>query len=244
MARELIRFRRPIRCCGRKRLNAGLLVIGNGDYGRLFELAFQQFRIDDFHFLVQVQDYGHLGLKLLVPAFHVVTDLVWTNLALRQNPVQPGSAQFGQTPMTGFETMLPHVPLKQRISPKLVGVAKFLRLLAGTVQNPRNGVIRNPPTLARSRQISQRRFQSELKKLTSAQRDGMAVNAVAAGHGAVALAAGQIQKYPRMQRLPLRPTAGTPRTLQFFLFIRGKNQPLPLRCEWHKPFSHENVLIV
>ena len=59
-------------------------------------------------------------------------------------------------------------------------------------------VIRNPPALARSRQISQRRFQPELKKLASAQSHGMAVNAVVAGCGAVALAAGQIQKYPRM----------------------------------------------
>src|SRR5271165_1288964 len=234
MTRELIRFRWPIRRGGRKRLNAGLLIIGDGDYGRLFQRAFQHFRIDHLHFLVQVQHYGHLRLKLRVPAFHVVADLVRTNLALGQNSVQPGPAQFSQTRMTGFETMLPHVSLEQRIGPKLVSVAQLLGFLTGAMQNPRNGVIGNPPALARSRQLSQRRVQSELKELTSAQSDGMAVNAMAAGHGTVALAARQIQKYPRMPRLPLLPTAGTPRTLQPLLLIRGKTQRLPRRGEWHK----------
>src|SRR6266705_2730026 len=111
------------------------------------------------------------------------------------------------------------------------------------MQNPRNGVIGNPSTLARPRQISHRRFQPELKKLTSAQSDGMAVNAVAAGHGAGALAAGQAQQYPRMQRLPLLPTPGTLRNLQSLPLIRSKSQRLPLRCEWHKPFSHKNVVL-
>lgn len=97
--------------------------------------------------LHRLQDYGHLCRKLRIPAFHAVADLVRTNLAFRQNPVQPGPAQFSQTRVTGFETMLPHVSLKQRIGPKLVSVAQFLRLLTGAMQNPRNGVIGNLPAV-------------------------------------------------------------------------------------------------
>ncbi len=72
----------------------------------------------------------------------------------------------------------------------------------------------------------------------------MAIHAVNTSHGAIAFTAGQIQKYSRMQRLPLFPTAGALQTLQSSLLIRGKNKLLPLRREWHKPFLHRNVLIV
>ena len=76
--------------------------------------------------------------------------------------------------------------------------------------HPGNRVIGNSTNLARSRQFSERGFQSELEKLARAQCDGMAIDAVASGRGAVAHAASQIHKYPGMQHLPLFTTAGAP----------------------------------
>jgi len=61
---------------------------------------------------IDVRDHGHPGLKLRIPARHGVTDLVRTNLALRQYPVQPRPAQFGQARMTGAQTVLSHVILQ------------------------------------------------------------------------------------------------------------------------------------
>jgi hypothetical protein len=72
----------------------------------------------------------------------------------------------------------------------------------------------------------------------------MAINAIIASHCAVAHTAGQIQNYSRVQRLPLFSTPGTPQTFQSLLLICGEANRLPLRGEWHKPFSHGNVLIV
>src|ERR1019366_3671786 len=164
-----------------------------------------------------MQNLSHLWLELRIPAFHVITDLVRTNFTLRQNPVQPGPAQLLQTRVTGRLAMLPHVLLKQRIRPEFVGVTKFLRFLTSQVQNPCNGVIRNTPTLSWSWQLSQRRLQPELKKLARTQRNCMAIHVITAGHSAVAHAAGQIQNYSRVQRLPLFSTPGTPLTFQSLL---------------------------
>src|SRR5580658_2826070 len=107
------------------------------------------------------------------------------------------------------------------------------------MQNPRNGVIGNTTALSRTRQLSQRRLQSELKKFARTQSHGMTIDIVAAGGCTVAHAAGQIQKYSRVQRFSLFSAARTPETLQSLLLIRGETQRLPLRREWHKPFLHE-----
>ena len=72
----------------------------------------------------------------------------------------------------------------------------------------------------------------------------MAIHAITAGHSAIAHAVGQIQNYSRVQRLAFLSAAGTPQTLQSLLLIRSETQRLPLRREWHKPFSHGNVFIV
>jgi hypothetical protein len=78
-----------------------------------FERALDQFRIDDLDLLINVKRHRHLGLKLRIPALHVVTDLVPTNLALPQNPVQPGPAQLGQARVTNVKAVLPHMLLTQ-----------------------------------------------------------------------------------------------------------------------------------
>ena len=51
----------------------------------------------------------------------------------------------------------------------------------------------------------------------------MAIHAVAAGRGTVTHASSQVQKYPRVQYLPLLSASRAPQTLQSLLLIGGKN---------------------
>jgi hypothetical protein len=110
------------------------------------------------------------------------------------------------------------------------------------VQHPGEGVIGNAPHPAGSRQLSESRFQSELKELASAQRNGMAIDAVTPGGSAIRHAARQIQQYSRVQHFSLLSTPRPPQILQSQLLFSGKSDVLPLRREWHKPFSHEMLL--
>jgi hypothetical protein len=84
---------------------------------------------------------------------------------------------------------------------------------------PGNRVIGNPLILARPRQLS--RLQSELQKLARAQSNRMAIRAGVAVRSAVAHAAGQIQKYLRVQYSRFSP-AGKPQTLQSLFLICGE----------------------
>jgi hypothetical protein len=110
--------------------------------------------------------------------------------------------------------------------------------------NPGNGVIWNAADFARARQFPECGFQTEVKELAHAQRHSMAIHAIAARYRTVAHATGRVQKYRCMQRAALFSSAGTPQTLQFLLLVRSKAQRLPPGGEWHKPFSHQNVLMV
>ena len=120
--------------------------------------------------------------------------------------------------------------------PKLVGVTQLLRLLAGAMQHPGDGVVRNAPNPTRAWQLSKSRFKSELKELASAQRNRMAIHAITSGGGPIRHAARQIQEYARVQHLSLLPTPRPSQVLQSLLLIRGKSNVLPLGREWHKPF--------
>jgi hypothetical protein len=77
-----------------------------------------------------------------------------------------------------------------------------------------------------------------LQKLAGAQRNRVTIHPIAASRRQIALAAGQIQKYPGMKRLPLLCAAGTPQAFESALLIPGQNDCLPFGCEWHKPFLH------
>jgi hypothetical protein len=112
------------------------------------------------------------------------------------------------------------------------------------MEHPSCGVVRYLPNPAGPWQFSDRRLQSELQKLASAQRNRMSIHGIAAGGGAIGHATRQIQKYPGVQCRSLLPGSGSPQVLQPLLFICGESDLLPLRREWHKPFSHENVVIV
>jgi hypothetical protein len=72
----------------------------------------------------------------------------------------------------------------------------------------------------------------------------MTIHPVTAGRSAVAHSGGQVQKYPCVHYLALRPSAGAPQTFQSLFLVCGETDRLPLRGEWHKPFSHNNVPIV
>jgi hypothetical protein len=65
--------------------------------------------------------------------------------------------------------------------PKLVGVTQLLRLLAGAMQDPSYGVVRNPANPTGPWQLSESRCQSELKELASAPCDRMAIHAITSG---------------------------------------------------------------
>ncbi len=111
----LIRRWRPVRRGRRQCLNAGFPVLGDRHCRRLFQGAFHPPRIHDFNFLVHVQNLNPLSFKLRIPALHIVADLVRPDFALRQYPMQFGTAQFNQTWMACGAAMLPHVPLQQRV---------------------------------------------------------------------------------------------------------------------------------
>src|SRR5450755_2305448 len=95
--------------------------------------------------------------------------------------------------------MFPHVLLQQRVSPKLVRIAKLLWFLTSAVLYPSDGIIWNAAALARSRQLSQGRIQSELKKLANTESDRVAIHAAVAGNRAVAHSTGRVQKDRRVQ---------------------------------------------
>ena len=122
--------------------------------------------------------------------------------------------------MARCQTVLPHVALRQGISPQFVGVAEILRLLAGTVQHPGNRIIRDAATLARSRQFSQRRIDSELKELADTQRNRVAIHAVGNSDRVVTHAAGALQQNGCVKHLPLLGATGSPEILQPFLVRR------------------------
>src|SRR5664279_1996865 len=117
-----------------------------------------------------------------IPALHIVADLVRPDLTLRQYSMQFRPAQLEQTWMARCQTVLPHVALQQSISPQFVGVAEILRLLARTVQHPGNRIIGDAATLARSRQLSQRRIDPKLKELANTQCNRVAIHAVSNSH--------------------------------------------------------------
>src|SRR5580692_3546749 len=137
--------------------------------------------------------------------------------------------------MVRCHAVLPYVALQQRVGPQFVTVAEFLGLLAGTVQHPGDRIIRDAATLARSRQFSQRRIDSELKELAHAQCDRVAIDAVGNSYRIVAHTVGALQENGRMKHLPLLGTAGSPEILQSFPFRRRQAEWLSLGDEWHKP---------
>src|SRR5665213_57040 len=186
MSGKLPRRRRAVWCGGSQRLNARLLVVGNGHHRRLLQRAFQQLGVDDVNLFINMQDYRHPGLELRITALHVIANLVRANLPLCENPVQSGAAQLDQTWVTRFRATLPHMPLQQREGPKLLRVAQFFRFLAGTMLNPGNSVIWNTADLTWTRQFPECGFPAELKELAHAQRYRMAIHAVAASHRRVA----------------------------------------------------------
>src|SRR5262245_40838123 len=172
------------------------------------------FTISDF--LVDMQNLDHLLFEVRIPALHVIADLVWSDLTLRQYPVKFRPAHFVQTGMARRQAVLPHVTLQQSVSPQFVGVAQILRLLAGTVQHPGNRVIRDAAALARSWQLSQRRIDSELQELTNTQRDRVPIHAVGDSDRAIAHAVGALQENGRVKHLPFLRAAGSTEIFQSF----------------------------
>ena len=151
-------------------------------------------------------------------------------------------AQFAQTWMASRQTVLSHVTLQQSVRPQLVRVTEILRLLTGTVQYPRDRIIRDAAALAGSRQFAQRRINSELKELTDTQCNRVAIHAVGNGDRVVAHAVGALQQNGCVKRLPFLRATGSPEILKSFSVRSRQDQWLSLRDEWHKPFCHESVL--
>jgi hypothetical protein len=73
------------------------------------------------------------------------------------------------------------------IGPQLVGIAQFFGLLAGTILNSGNGVIRQLWRLTRARQLSHCGIQAELQTLPDTQDNGTTADVMASGDRLVAL---------------------------------------------------------
>src|SRR6266446_2355653 len=191
-----------------------------------------------------MQNLHHLALKIRIPALHVIADLVWPDLTSPQNPMQFGTAQFQQAGMTRFDAVSSEVLLQNRVRPKFVRVPQIFGLLTGAMQHPGDCIVRNAAAFPRSRKLSQRRLQTELKVFLRTQCNRVAIHAVTAGDGAITPSAGGVQEDRGVHYHSSLSTTGTAKTLQLLFLFRRKDQRLSLREERHKPFLHEIVLMV
>ncbi len=108
------RLGRQVRCGRRKRLNARLLIIGN-DRHRVagFLLGFCRSLFNDLHLAIDTQDFRHLGLKVGITAFQVVTDLVRLDLLLVEDDAQRALSKLAQANVPLSRPMFAHMTGEQ-----------------------------------------------------------------------------------------------------------------------------------
>src|SRR5438128_10584172 len=240
----LVRCWCPVRRAARQRLDARLFIIGDRHFGRFLQRAFQQFRVDDLHLFVHMQNLHHLSFEIRIAALYVIADFVRLDLTSLQNPVQFGTAQCAQAGMARLDAMLPNMLLQHRVRPELVRIAQLFGFLTGAMQHPRDRDIRNATALAWSWKPYHRHLQPELEVFAQTQRNRMSIHSVTAGDGAITHTSSGVQEYRGVKYPSRLSTPGTAKTLQLLLLCSRKHQRLSLREEWHKPFWHKNVLIV
>src|ERR1700757_3977708 len=91
------RLGRQVRRGRRNRLDTWLLIIGD-DRHRVAGLCpgFCRGLLDELHLAIDTQHFRHLGLKIGVTAFQVVTDLVWLDLLLVEDDAQRALSKLAQ----------------------------------------------------------------------------------------------------------------------------------------------------
>src|SRR6267142_550 len=140
---------RQVRCGRRDRLNARLLIIGD-DRHRIARRSFRRGRglLDELHLAVDTQDFRHLGLKVGITAFQVVTDLVGLDLLLVEDVAQRALRKLAQANVPLSRSMLARVAGEKSRRPQFVGIAELLGLAAGQIHYPslRLGRDRRLPT--------------------------------------------------------------------------------------------------
>jgi len=90
--------------------------------------------------------------------------------------------------MADCDAVLADVSEQQAVRPQFVREAQFLWLLAGTILDPGNRVVRQLAWLAGSGQFPQRRVQAELEKLLNTQHHRAAADMVVSRNGLIGLA--------------------------------------------------------
>jgi hypothetical protein len=97
--------------------------------------------------------------------------------------------------------------------------------------------------LAGPRQFSHRDFKTELKELPSTQGNRVPVDAIDCGYDAVAHSAGAVQENGSVQDAPPFFAARSSKRFEFLSLLIRQSQTRSACNEWHKPFSHRNVLL-
>ena len=114
--------------------------------------------------------------------------------------------------MTRFDAVSSEVLLQNRVRPKFVRVPQIFGLLTGAMPHPGDCIVRNAAAFPRSRKLSQRRLQTELKVFLHTQCNRVAIHAVTAGDGAITPSAGGVQEDRGVHYLSSLSTTGTAKT--------------------------------
>src|SRR5215467_14480314 len=89
---------------------------------------------------IDAQHFHHLGLKVGVTAFQVVTDLVGLDLLLVEDDAQRALSKFAQATVPLARPMFAHMGREQPRRPQFVGIAELLGLAAGQIAESPRGI--------------------------------------------------------------------------------------------------------
>ena len=160
------------------RLNAGLLIVGD-DRHRIARLLFRGGRglLDKLHLAIDAQNLGHLLLELRVAAFQVRADPMRLYLLLIEDVAHRALSQFGKAAVPLCRPMLTRMAGEQPRRPQFVGIAEFLGLAAGKVDNPCLGLGGDRRLPAGPRAIVERRHRTTGQRPLDTALDGLMVHA-------------------------------------------------------------------
>ena len=133
--------------------------------------------LDEPHLAIDAQNLRHPLLELRIAAFQVVADLVRLYLLLIEDLAQRSLSQFAEAGVPLRRPMLTRMAGEQSRRPQFVGIAEFLGLAAGKVDNPCLGLGGDRRLSAGPRAIVERRHRAIGQRPLDTALDGLMVRA-------------------------------------------------------------------